>query len=431
MYVLPGFVSLHEHAGGAPKNPDAEYPYKLWLAHGITTVVGVPLTNHALTVSERERSNRNEIVAPRIVNFQRAGVAWSKGPVDTPEAARAWVQWGAANGLEGLKLGAHRPEIMKALLDEARKHNLGSTAHLQQTGVAQMDALDAAKLGLRTVTHFYGHFEALLKDYVVQPWPADQVNDNEQMRFGQVARLWDKIHPPGSPEWKAYLEEHLELGTTFDPTMTAYAAGRDLMRMRNADWHSRYSLPSLMDFYSPSRANHGAYWYYWTLEDEIAWRNFYQVWFRLLNDYKKMGGRVTVSADAAYIYNTYGFGNIHEMELLQEAGFHPLEVIQAATYNAAKTLAESWGKPMDRGHVRAGMLADLLIVDQNPLKNLKVLYGTGALRLNDDTGKPEWVGGIRYTVKDGVVYDAKKLLADVAGMVEKQKRSRPTTSAGR
>ena len=43
MYVLPGFVSLHEHAGGAPKNPDAEYPYKLWLAHGVTTVRGVPL----------------------------------------------------------------------------------------------------------------------------------------------------------------------------------------------------------------------------------------------------------------------------------------------------------------------------------------------------------------------------------------------------
>ena len=432
MYVLPGFVSLHEHAGGAPKNPDAEYPYKLWLAHGVTTVVGVPLTDHALTISERERSTRNEIAAPRIVNFQRAGAGWGKGRVDTPEAARAWVQWGAANGLEGLKLGAHRPEIMEALLDEAGKHNLGSTAHLQQTGVAHMNALDAAKLGLRTVTHFYGHFEALLEDYVVQPWPVDQINDDEQMRFGQVARLWDRIHPPGGPEWKAYLEAHRKLGTTFDPTMTAYAAGRDLMRMRNADWHSRYSLPSLMDFYAPSRANHGSYWYYWTLDDEIAWRNFYQVWFRLLNDYKKMGGRVTVSADAAYIYNTYGFGNIHEMELLQEAGFHPLEVVQAATYNPAKTLAESWGRPIDRGHVRAGMLADLVIVDQNPLKNLKVLYGTGALRLNDQTGKPEWIGGIRYTVKDGIVYDAKKLLADVAGMVEKQKRSRPgTTSAGR
>jgi dihydroorotase-like cyclic amidohydrolase len=426
MYVLPGFVALHEHAGGAPKNPDAEYPYKLWLAHGVTTVVGVPLTSHALTIRERERSNRNEIVAPRIVNFQRAGAGWDKGPVDTPEAARAWVQWAAANGVEGLKLGAHPPEIMEALLDEAGKHRLGSTAHLQQTGVAQMHALDAAKLGLRTVTHFYGHFEALLRDHVVQPWPVDQINDDEQMRFGQVARLWDRIHPPGSAAWNEYLQAHLKLGTTFDPTMTAYAAGRDVMRMRNADWHSRYTLPSLMDFYAPSRANHGSYFYYWTLEDEIAWRNFYQVWFRLLNDYKKMGGRVTASADAAYIYNTYGFGNIHEMELLQEAGFHPLEVIQAATYNPAKTLSESWGKPLDRGHVRAGMLADLVIVDQNPLKNLKVLYGTGALRLNDSTQKPEWIGGVKYTVKDGIVYDAKKLLADIAAMVEKQKRSRQT-----
>ena len=428
MYVLPGFVSLHEHAGGAPKNPDSEYPFKLWLAHGITTVVGVPLTEHQRTLAERERSNRNEIVAPRLVNFQRAGSGWQNGAVDTPDAARAWVAWAAANGVEGIKFGAHRPEIMAALLDAARTHKLGSTAHLQQTGVAQMNALDAARLGLRTVTHFYGHFEALLKDYVVQPWPVDQVNDDEQMRFGQVARLWDKIHPPGSPEWKAYLEEHRKLGTTFDPTMTAYAAGRDLMRMRNADWHSRYSLPSLMDFYTPSRGNHGSYWYYWTLDDEIAWRNFYQVWFRLLNDYKKMGGRVTASADAAFIYNTYGFGNIHELELLQEAGFHPLEVIQAASYNPARTLAESWGKPMDRGQVRAGLLADLVVVDQNPLKNLKVLYGTGALRLNDQTGKPEWIGGVTYTIKDGVVYDAKKLLADVAAMVEKQRQGRAPRS---
>ena len=43
MYVLPGFIDLHVHAGGPPKNPSAEYAYKLWLAHGVTTVRGVPL----------------------------------------------------------------------------------------------------------------------------------------------------------------------------------------------------------------------------------------------------------------------------------------------------------------------------------------------------------------------------------------------------
>ena len=73
------------------------------------------------------------------------------------------------------------------------------------------------------------------------------------------------------------------------------------------------------------------------------------------------------------------------------------------------------------------MLADMVIVDQNPLENFKVLYGTGALKLNDQTGKPEQVGGIKYTIKDGIVYDAKQLLADVAAMVEKQKRA-PRTS---
>ena len=429
MYLLPGFVDMHVHAGGAPKNAEAEYAYKLWLAHGVTTVRGVPMADNAVTVKEKERSARNEIVAPRIFNYQRPGMGWDKGPVTSRDQAREYVRWAAANGIDGLKLGAERPDIMAALLDEAKKVGFGSTAHLQQGGVAQMNAIKAARLGLNTVTHFYGHFESLLKDYVVQPWPVDMNANDEQWRFGQVARLWDKIYEPGSPEWKAYLQEHLKLGTVFDPTFTIYSAGRDLMKFRNAEWHDRYTLPSLMAFYAPSRSNHGAYWYYWTTEDEIAWRNFYQVWFKLVNDYKKMGGRVTTGSDSGFIYQTYGFGYINELEMLQEAGFHPLEVIQAATMNGAVTLTEPKHQSPEFGIVRAGMLADMVIVDQNPLQNFKVLYGTGALKLNDKTGKPEQVGGIKYTIKDGIVYDAKQLLADVAAMVDKQKRAPKTTTS--
>src|SRR5436190_2615835 len=424
MYVLPGFVDLHVHAGGAPKNADAEYAYKLWLAHGVTTVRGVPLAGNAFTVSEKARSAKNEIVAPRIFNYQRAGVGWDKGPVEDPVKAREWVQWAKANGVDGLKLGSWQPDIMAALLNEGKKVGFGSTAHLDQGGVAQMNAIEAARLGLGTVTHFYGHFESLLKDYRVQPYPVGQNSNDEYMRFGQVARLWDKIYEPGGTEWKAYLQEHLKLGTTFDPTLTIYSAGRDVMKFRNAEWHDKYTLPSLMDFYAPSRTNHGAYWYDWTTEDEVAWRNFYQVWFKLVNDYKKMGGRVTTGSDSGFIYQTYGFGYINELEMLQEAGFNPLEVIQSATMNGALTLFEPQKKPIEFGVVRAGLLADMVIVDQNPLQNFKVLYGTGAVRLIEKTGRAERVGGIKYTIKDGIVYDAKQLLADVAAMVEKQKKER-------
>ena len=418
MYLLPGFIDMHAHLGSRQKAPDAEYVYKLWMGHGVTTVRGVPLYgNNEWVLSEKERSANNEIVAPRIFNYQRP-----PSNLQTPEEARLWVEAAPGQGIEGLKLGAFRPEIMSALLSEANRLRLGSTAHLAQTGVAQMNAMDAARLGLGTVTHYYGHFEALLKDNVVQPWPLDHNYNNEQDRFGQVARLWDKIHPPGSPEWKAYLQEHLELGTVFDPTMTIYSAGRDLMRARTAEWHDQYTLPSLMQFFEPSRKNHGSYWFYWTTEDEVAWRNFYRVWMQLINDYKNMGGRVTTGADSGFIYDTYGFGYIEEFELLQEAGFHPLEVIQSATMNGAMTLHEPTRQPIEFGVVRTGLLADMVLIDENPLKNFKVLYGNGAVRLDDETGEPGRVGGVRWTIKDGIVYDAKQLLADVRAMVEQQKK---------
>ena len=44
------------------------------------------------------------------------------------------------------------------------------------------------------------------------------------------------------------------------------------MRARNADWHERYTLPSLQRFFQPSRINHGSYFWDWTTADEVAWR---------------------------------------------------------------------------------------------------------------------------------------------------------------
>ena len=119
------------------------------------------------------------------------------------------------------------------------------------------------------------------------------------------------------------------------------------------------------------------------------------------------------------------------MELIQEAGLTPLEVIRAATLHPAQALHEPKGEPIQFGVVRPGLLADLVIVGENPLHNLKVLYGTGHVRLNDETQKPERVGGIMYTIKDGIIYDAKQLLRDVEEMVTEQKRERGITELPR
>lgn len=429
MFVTPGFVDMHVHQGTQQKAADSDYYNKLWLAHGITTVRGVPFASFLYSVTEKRRSARNEIAAPRYWVYQRPGTGWGRGPVRTPELAREWVRWAAQQGADGMKLGAERPAIMAALLDEARKLGLGSTAHLQQTGVANMNAHDAARLGLGSLTHFYGLFESMYDASDVQPWPAEMNYNDEMHRFGQVARQWSLVTPRGE-RWNALLKEFRERDLTLDPTLSIYSASRDLQRKMTAPWHQKYTLASLWAYYQPNRVNHGAYWYDWTSWDETAWRNYYRVWMQFLNDYKNLGGRVTTGTDAGFIYSTPGFAMPEEMEMLQEAGFHPLEVIRAATLHGAQTLAKPRGTEPDFGTVEPGMLADLAIVDGNPIANLKVLYGTGWPRLDDRTGRVDTVGGVRWTIKDGIVYDARALLADVARMVEEGRRTTRTATEG-
>ena len=65
----------------------------------------------------------------------------------------------------------------------------------------------------------------------------------------------------------------------------------------------------------------------WGTEQEVQWKENYRLWMTFVNEYKNRGGRVTAGSDNGFIYQTYGFGFIRELELLREAGFHPLEVI--------------------------------------------------------------------------------------------------------
>lgn len=169
-----------------------------------------------------------------------------------------------------------------------------------------------------------------------------------------------------------------------------------------------------------------SYWifnlrFYLTTQDEINWKNNYRRWMTFLNDYKNHGGRVTTGSDAGYIYKIYGFGYIRELELLQEAGFHPLEVLQAATLNGAQAL----GLDDEIGSVVVGKKADMVIVDGNPLENFKLLYGTGHFQL-DDNNQPTRKKAVRYTIKDGIVYDAQQLLEDVRALV-KEAKTEPTS----
>ncbi|WP_109437125.1 amidohydrolase family protein [Aquimarina sp. AU119] len=416
MYVLPGFVDMHGHIGGKAQGADSDYVFKLWMAHGITTVREPSGRGVDWTMKLKKSSDKNEIVAPRIFAYTGFGQG-SKLPVSTPEMARDWVRENAKKGADGIKLFGAAPEIMKAALDENKKLGLRSACHHAQTDVARWNVLHSARAGLTSMEHWYGLPEALFDDRTIQDYPLDYNYQNEQHRFEEAGKLWKQAAKPYSDHWNKVMNELIELDFTLDPTFNIYEASRDLQRARRAEWHETYTLPSLWRFYQPSKISHGSYWHDWGTEQEVVWKENYRLWMTFVNEYKNRGGRVTVGSDSGFIFQLYGFAYIRELELFREAGFHPLEIIRAATLNGAEALGVS-----DKiGSVEVGKFADFVVLDENPLKNLKVLYGTGAIRLTKDNEVIR-AGGVRYTIKDGVIYNAKELLADVKKMVDRAKK---------
>lgn len=422
MYLMPGFIDMHGHIGGSTQGAEPDYVFKLWMGHGVTTVREPSGRGVDFTMDLKRKSAKNEIIAPRIYAYTAFGQTsetfnpLNDIPISTSEQAREWVRANAKKGADGIKFFGAEPEIMAAALDENKKLGLGSACHHAQLSVARWNVLHSARAGLTSMEHWYGLPEALFDDRTVQDYPLDYNYQNEQHRFENAGKLWAQAAKPGSEKWESVMTELLELDFTLDPTFNIYEASRDLQRARRAEWHEEYTLPSLWKFYQPSKISHGSYWHDWGTEQEVAWRENFQIWMKFINEYKNRGGRVTTGSDSGFIFQLYGFAYIREFELLREAGFHPLEIIRAATLNGAEAL----GADDKIGSVAIGKLADFVVVDANPLKNFKVLYGTGAVKLTEDNEVIR-EGGVKYTIKDGIVYDAKALLEDVKRMVVEDK----------
>ena len=427
MYALPGFVDAHTHIGtpfqglAGPLTP-AEYVYKLWLAHGITTVREVGSTmGLAWTVREAERSAAGAIAAPRIIPYSM----FPGASVTDADGARDWVRAVRRTGAAGVKLRGGTLAAIRAVHEEARRLGMGTANHHDQTAVYHVNALDSARMGLDSLEHWYGLPEALFTDRTVQDYPGDYNYADEQDRFAQAGRLWLQAAEPDHPRWAAVRDELIERDLTLVPTFTIYEANRDVARARDAEWHDDYTWPALRRFFMPDPRLHGSYHFDWTTADEIAWRRNFDRWMRFVDDYKNHGGRVATGSDSGFIFKLFGFGYVRELELLQEAGFHPLEVIQAATLNGAELLGMA-----DRiGSLVPGKQADIVLVEENPVANFKVLYGTGHMKLDRDTGELGRVGGVRYTIRDGIVFDAVVLREQVRAMVAAAKRAEPQTAA--
>ena len=399
MYLLPGFINAHIHLHDERDGiaQPFEYEHKIYLACGVTTVRDVG-TDPKKALAERRKSQDGSIVAPRIYVYMVAGGR-------TPEEGRKSVRALKEQGADGVKIFGLDRDVMEAVVDEATRLGLKVAHHI---GVEETDARDAAAFGVDTIEHWYGIPDAALKGS--QNFPPSYNYNNESDRFRWAGRLWREADPA---KLDAVLAEMVRKGVGWVPTFSTYEACRDMTRARNLPWFKEYLHPALELYFEPSPARHGAFSWGWATEDEIAWKENYRIWMKAVRDFADKGGTVGAGDDSGFIYTLYGFTYLSELELLQEAGFHPIDVIQCATGNNAKLM----GLDDRLGRVRPGFLADLILIDESPLANLKYLYPTGVLDIKD--GRDVVRGGIKWTLKDGLVYSTPTLMREVRDMVDK------------
>ena len=148
-YVLPGLVDMHGHIGGEDQGVPAEYVYKLWMGHGITTDPRAGLRQRHRVVRERRASAAPRMRSPRRAFFRTP----SSDPTSRSTTSRGRAALGARHEGEGrgrhevLRLSAG---ILEAVFDELKKQGMRSACHHAQLDVRRVNVLTTARWGLTT-----------------------------------------------------------------------------------------------------------------------------------------------------------------------------------------------------------------------------------------------------------------------------------------
>ncbi|MHB1297629.1 MAG: amidohydrolase family protein [Gemmatimonadaceae bacterium] len=411
-FVMPGLINAHAHLqsqrAGYPQ--PYEYTLKLWLASGITSIREVGADSNAGLLAVRAAERAGKMESPRVYAYLRFGNA------RTPAQARARVRELKAQGADGIKIAGLDRDILLAMLDESKKVGLRVAHHV---GVEETNVWDDIAGGTTTMEHWYGIPDAAIPGKR-QQFPSDYDYNDETDRFRWAGRLWREADPV---LLDSVLGAMVKANLAWVPTLDIYEASRDLQRAQSSPWFRDYLHPALEEYFKPDPTTPGTYFIGWSSTDETYWKENYRIWMGALRDFERKGGAIACGDDAGFIYQLYGYGLIREMELHQEAGFHPLKVIEHCTGNGARVLGEQ-----DRlGRVRAGFLADLIIVDGNPLEDMKVLYPGGTTRIVD--GREARTDGVQWTVKGGVPYHGPTLLREVKALVDSARETREAAGA--
>ena len=336
MTLLPGLIDAHFHIDGDDPLP------ALYLSHGVTS-----LRDPGQWIEAYDAARAAAASVPRLFltgpHFDSPPAAY---PADSyivrdADEVRAGVARFASQGSTGFKVYFRLPlGLIRALCDEAHARGLPVTSHLEI-----VDAGDAIRAGVDGVEHVTSFGTALTPAREAEKYRQAVLASNDARREGRY-ELWDKIDLD-SPRASAIFRLLAEHGTYVSPTLAVFERQRG--DKETTEMHVR-AFKRMEEF---------------------------------VLSVKRAGAHVVVGSHSAVPHAERGWAYQRELELLVESGLTPMEAIVAGTWENAHFFHVE-----DRlGSVEAGKVADLLLVEGDPLKDVRVMRNVRRVMLGG-----AWVG---------------------------------------
>ncbi len=345
-YVIPGLIDMHVHY-------DKPWLHRLYLANGVTTVRDLGSAVERMTTLRQEIAVGN-ILAPRL---------FISGMPINPRTVRAMGLESSAEmalklaeaGVDGIKVTGYTPEELREIVQVAHSHGLevyGHTGPTRQPGASGPGPRAAVQAGLDGIEHGTSVLEGALEREISLPADYSPLNWDHQFRYWYLPmNQWVSLK-----KLDELIGLMVENEVYFSPTMITFH--RNFVVKGTGEWEADPARQYITEDKPPP---FGAF----NAEEREQWRRNVELMKQAVLIFQKKGGLLIVGTDSPGAVFP-GWGVHQELELFVEAGLTPLEALQAATLNGARVLQ----KEQELGTVQVGKLADLLILDANPLENI-------------------------------------------------------------
>jgi imidazolonepropionase-like amidohydrolase len=372
-YVLPGIFDVHAHYN-MTLGPDGlrsdEYTYNplIFLANGVTSTFPAGEYDPDGMMEARKRIDSGEQIGPRIYNsgpyFGTARRGWNQNAT-TADIYRDVDEW-AAKGARAFKAKGIAPEHLRALIERAHQHGLTVTAHLESGFRNTTNARDAILMGIDRVEHILGGDQL---DPNKPAYPSWSMVDTTSKQFRDIVQLFISHH------------------VMFDPTITAPVYFSQLQDGFDY-WvdERKFFTPEVQAWVKTKPAR----------KPVASWDSLYWAMRRTTRAFYDAGGLLTLGTDNPSTGEFIaGFSAHRELHTLVLAGIPAAAALKIATINGARAMGVS-----DKlGTIEVGKLADLFVINGNPLTNIKNTRN------------------VQMVMKSGFIYDPKELLAQAEGKI--------------